>query len=465
MTETGVENKGRKLRMASCFDLRLNAIILWMMFAFSTFAQQQATDIRKVDSLTWAHYSNGRWEQLIDEGTKALNDGADYFYLRMRIGIAYYEIKNYRRAIPHFQKAMEFNPLDKSATEYLYLSYLLGGRPYDARPLIPELGSAARERLNISKTKLIEEVYIEGGPAFAGNTDLKNPRKGRYMGSSDTIYNGSYYYDNIYYGHAGIRFRLSPALSIYQGYSYVEAPVTEKIQYRNEPVPDFDYTTKQHEYYGNLTINLPGKILATPAFHMLWLEYALRRDVYDPETGGLAYDTVYENEQMYVASLSLKKDISLFAVEVSGTYGDFGHMVHQQISLAGYVYPLGNLDLYTKTGITHMWNENEGRWIFHQMVGWSPMEKLWLEASGTFGQLQDYAEQNAFIIYNSPEEINYKMEGSVIVEVSSTIELSLRYRFLERVNRYLKYTSYEDFTFQYTNYPYHTLIGGIKWRF
>ena len=428
-------------------------------------AQETAPEVRTIDSITWAYYSNGQWEQLIHEGKQAIDDGIDYFYLRMRVGIAYYESENYRRAAPHFKKATEFNPLDKSATEYLYLSYLLGGRPQDARQLIPDLDNATKERLGISGSKIIEEVYIEGGPAFAGNTSLKNPRKRGHTGNNDTIYNGSYYYDNVYYGHAGLRLRLHPAVSLYQGYSYVEAPVTEKISYMGEPVPDFHYTAKQHEYYGNLSVNLPGNILATPAFHMLWLKYALRRDTYDPEVGGLVYDTVSENELMYVASLSLKKDISIFALELSGTYGDFGHMVQHQLSLAGYVYPLGNLDLYGKTALTRMWNKNEGRWIFHQMVGWSPFEKLWLEGSATIGQLQDYAEQNAFIIYNSPEEINFKIEGSVIVEVSSKIELSLRYRLLERVNRYLTYTSYEDFTFEYTNYPYHTLIGGIKWRF
>jgi hypothetical protein len=355
--------------------------------------------------------------------------------------------------------------MDKTVAEYLYLSYLLGGRSYDAYQIVPELSASARERLGLSKKKIVEEFYVEGGPAFAGNTDLKNNRKGRQTGRNDTIYNGSYYYDNIYYGHAGIRLRLHPSVSIYQGYSYVEAPVTEKVRYMGEPVPDFHYATKQHEYYGNINVNLPGNILATPAFHMIWLKYALRRDAYEPEVGGLVYDTVYEKERMYVASLALKKDISVFALEVSGTYGDFGHMVHQQFSLAGYVYPLGNLNLYAKTGLTYMWNKNDDRWIFHQMIGWSPLKKFWLEGSGTFGQLQDYTERNAFIIYNSPEEINYKIEGTMILEVTSNIELSLRYRFLERVNRYLSYTSFEDFTFKHTKYPYHTLIGGIKWRF
>ncbi len=465
MMAFGSGNTGRKFGMINLGVLRLGVTILLMMHAHAIFAQETAPELHRIDSITWAHYSNGEWSQLIDEGTKAINEGIDYFYLRMRVGIAFYEMKNYRRAIPHFKKAKEFNPPDKSAVEYLYLSYLLGGRPQDAQKIIPELGKAARERLAASETKIVEEIYIEGGPAFAGNQNLGGNQKGRHRETSDTIYNGSYYYDNVYYGHAGLRLRLHPAVSLYQGYSYVEAPFTEKISYMGEAVPDFQYSTKQHEYYANLSINLPGKILATPAFHMLWLEYALRVDMYDPEIDGLVYDTVYENEQMYVASLSLKKDISIFAVEAGGTYGDFGHMVHKQLSLAGYVYPFGNLDLYAKTGITHMWNENEGRWIFHQMVGWSPVSGLWLEGSGTFGQLQDYAEQNAFIIYNAPEEIIYKIEGTVMVEVSSKIELSMRYRLLERVNRYLAYTSYEDFTFEYTNYHYHTLIGGIKWKF
>lgn len=447
-------------------EILLKMVILagFLMFGTTGMAQK-VPGVKEIDSITWALYNRADWNRLADKGSEAIKSGIDYYYLRMRVGIAFYEMKNYRAAIPHFKKALEFNPMDKVAVEYLYLSYLSGGRKYDARKISNKLGKSARERLGLDRQPVVEEIYIEGGPSKAGNIDQEDRRHGRRPQQEDTIYNAGYYYNNIYYGHAGIKFRLSPSISVYQGYSYLEAPVTEKLTYMNEQVPDFDYTTVQHEYYGNLEVNLPGSVLATPAFHMLWIKYGLRVDQYNPETFNLDYDTVVEHENMSVASLSLRKDIGAFTAEISGTYGDFGHALQKQLTLAGYYYPMGNLDFYGKTGVTYLWNENDNRWIFHQLVGWSPADKFWLEATADIGQLQDYAEKNAFVVYNVPEEINYKIEGVLLYELSEKLELSLRYRYMQRVNRYLYYTSYEDFTFKETKYPYHTIIGGIKWKF
>lgn len=425
---------------------------------------QQMPDMQQTDSLTLAFYNSGQWKSLAEVGSKAIKNGLDYYYLRMRVGIAYYEMKNYRKSIPQFQKALQFNPMSKISAEYLYFAYLSGGRPYDARITEPLLGEESRSRNNIKKPSVIEEVYLEGGPAFAGNQNLNTRGKQHGRINPDKVYNESYYYNNMYYGFAGIKFRVLPALSIYQGYGYLSSPVSQSISYLNKPVENFNHTTVQHEYYGNMEINLPGKIFAVPAFHKVWDEFGLRTTYYDPQIYTLVFDTVYEKEEMYAASLSLKKDFSICAIEMSGTYGDFGHAIQKQLGVAAIVFPMGNLDFYAKTGIIKMWNENEENWIFYQMAGTSVGKDVWLEAELTYGQLRDYAEKNAFVIYNSPEEIKFKFEATLLWELSPKIELMLKYRYLERVNTYLSYTNFEEFTFENTKYPYHTLIGGIKWK-
>lgn len=459
-----IRNKHIKKVFYKGILLKILFLAVFMMFGVAGMAQK-VPGMKEIDSITWALYNRADWSRLAEKGNEAIKNGIDYYYLRMRVGIAYYEMENYRAAIPHFKKALEFNPMDKVAVEYLYLCYLSGGRKYDAQKISNKLGKSARERLGLYRQPVVEEIYIEGGPSKVGDIKQEERPHRRPPPVADTIYNSGYYYNNIYYGHAGIKLRLSPSISIYQGYSYLEAPVTEKLTYMNERVPDFEYTTIQHEYYGNLEVNLPGSVLVTPSFHMLWIKYGLRVDQYNPETFSLDYDTVVERENMSVASLSLRKDVGAFAAEISGTYGNFGHTVQKQLTLAGYYYPLGNLDFYGKTGVTYLWNENDNRWIFHQLLGWSPAEKLWLEATADIGQLQDYAEKNAFVVYNVPEKINYKIEGVLLYEFSENLELSLRYRYMQRVNSYLYYTSYEDFTFKETKYPYHTIIGGIKWKF
>jgi hypothetical protein len=381
--------------------------------------------------------------------------------MQMRVGIAYYQLAKYRQSIPYFEEAIRLNPLEKTAVEYLYFAYLMGGQPFQAQRVQSGMSAEALSRNKIAKPQLVTEVYMEGGPGIAENQNLKQTRKL----TNDTIYNSSYYYNGFHYAHAGIQLRLSSAISLYQGYSYMEVPTVEKTSYRNKYIMDFEMPAKQHEYYGNLKIALPGRLLLIPAFHYLWLDYGLRVDHYDAEINNLFFDTVYEHRQNYVAALSLKKDISIFAIALSASYGDFPHSPQWQGGMAVYSYPLGNTKLYTRSELIYVRDDKNGRWVFDQQVGFIINKKLWMEAACTLGDLRDYAEKNAFIIYNSPEKINHKLETTLYFEVSSHLELSLKYRYMQRENKYLSYTSFEDFTFEYSNYPYHTLIGGIKWKF
>ena len=90
---------------------RLSIILLAGFFAINATAQS----FMKIDSATYAQYLERDWPALIRNGRKALGQGVDYYYLRMRMGIAFYEQKNYRTASGHFRKALEFNNGDPVA--------------------------------------------------------------------------------------------------------------------------------------------------------------------------------------------------------------------------------------------------------------------------------------------------------------------------------------------------------------
>ena len=92
------------------------------------------------------------------------------------------------------------------------------------------------------------------------------------------------------------------------------------------------------------------------------------------------------------------------------------------------------------------------------------LPKLWIEASLTLGNLANYNEKNAFIVYNIADKINLKTGISFIYAVSSKIELSLRYQLLKRENTYISYQTKDIINTNTTNYQNNTLIGGIKWK-
>ena len=80
-----------------------------------------------VDSITYSLYAQEEWRSLIRYGrTLSENDRSPHF-VRMRLGIAHYELGQFYRAELQFQYALE-NGDPKTAREYLYWIYQLTGR-------------------------------------------------------------------------------------------------------------------------------------------------------------------------------------------------------------------------------------------------------------------------------------------------------------------------------------------------
>lgn len=72
---------------------RLTAILLLLSGAL----RAQELSYNKVDSLTYTQFIMGRYNELEKTGKAALDQNIDFYYLRMRLGIAQYETHHYEK--------------------------------------------------------------------------------------------------------------------------------------------------------------------------------------------------------------------------------------------------------------------------------------------------------------------------------------------------------------------------------
>ena len=116
-------------------NINIRFILLVLNIAvFSLFIQSQETISYPIVNIeTYNLYLKSDWSALIKTGKRALKNNIDFYYLQVRMGIAYYELKKYRKAIPYFENARKQNSDDELIKEYLYYSYLFSGRVDDAR--------------------------------------------------------------------------------------------------------------------------------------------------------------------------------------------------------------------------------------------------------------------------------------------------------------------------------------------
>ena len=77
-------------------------------------------DFSTVDMLTYRCFIEKKWDSVIVVGKQALSQDIDYYYLRVRMGISYYEKADYFLATVHLKKARQFNGADPVIPNYLY---------------------------------------------------------------------------------------------------------------------------------------------------------------------------------------------------------------------------------------------------------------------------------------------------------------------------------------------------------
>ena len=445
------------------------------MFYYNSFSQDNTENI---EQKTLELFQNKQYKRLIHVGENAIKNNTDYFFLRYRIGVAYYNLGNYRMAVYHFEKAMVFNSDDASELEYLYYAYLYSGRNADANLLTSKFPDYLKEQVNY-KQKYLNSIYIEGGPSLSNNIP-KNA--GIDINDTANIYGENDLNNNIIYAHIGLKHDILPFLSFYHGFSHIAIEKRKIISIQFWDVlgnhHNWDsvsnYTLTQNEYYINSDIQLKNGLKLTPAFHFIQVDSKSLIYEFDTATliGKFSSSTV--SIKNYVVSLALSREYKKFSLNLFTTYSNLNSAKQIQGGIGITYFPFGNLDLYTNSNLTYFYQKTSGgqgqgstketRFIFDQMIGFKIFPKLWSEASITFGNLANYNEKNAFIVYNIADKINLKTGISFIYSLSSKIELSLRYQFLSRESDYITYENSKTSITKTTKYQNNTIIGGIKWK-
>ena len=104
--------------------LKYSLLVLLALCGFCSRIQAQDTlTFRSVEDLSYRYFLNQQWDSLVTIGKAGLHQDIDYYYLRLRMGIACFNRGNYARAIQHLNRADKFNSDDSTTLEYLYYSY------------------------------------------------------------------------------------------------------------------------------------------------------------------------------------------------------------------------------------------------------------------------------------------------------------------------------------------------------
>ncbi|MFK5880215.1 MAG: hypothetical protein QM478_12065 [Flavobacteriaceae bacterium] len=154
----------------------MQRIIIFMLLISSLNVFSQEKSMKEVDAITLDYYDNQQWEELIDYGE---NKEVDYYYFNVRMGIAYFNTRQYHSAEKYFLRATTKNDGD-FAKEYLFWTYFNLGENILAEKVYDELSEPVKKQIDYKKTA-VEYVYVEGGIKTSNVTNIENTFYGNVM--------------------------------------------------------------------------------------------------------------------------------------------------------------------------------------------------------------------------------------------------------------------------------------------
>jgi tetratricopeptide (TPR) repeat protein len=300
---------------------RINFLIIVFSIFSSVALSQDTINFNNIDLKTYGFAYYGEWDSVIHYGKLGLANDIDYFYLRLRLGEAYYYKQNYSTAIKHFEKALKSNSADASAQEFLYYSYLFSGRESDVDFYGAGLPEAEKKDVSLKKNTLLKNVYFETGPC-ASNNSSKNGNIN--MEGSNNLGGNADLTNNLYYAHLGLNFSLCKWLSVYPAINYIndeklgifqmtqhslggrsiqvsDAVVVHPGQMGHPPFTSYDtiydirqtimakdtslkvkYNLKQLEFYLKCNIHVAKGLDIIPFFHLLSISTSIFKSINRP---------------------------------------------------------------------------------------------------------------------------------------------------------------------------------------
>ena len=438
---------------------RFVLIIFAFIWAQGLLAQKKVSFVY-LDSLSYQQYLNKDWNGLIKTTRTAYQNDIDYYYMRMRTGIAFYEKHRYIPAEKHFRKAEQFNNIDKINKEYVYYSKLFSGKQKDAYLYYSENKSFLKKSVGLEKKGVtsfsIDVVYhsnLNKDVASLIKRDEITPNGLQQITLDYKLTSFKFVHDLNDY------FRLIHGGSFLNKNSYYL--LNDSIASLEEEVQGIN----QLQYYGGLSLN-PGA-----GFNILGGIHLLHYSFPAISTGGTGFSSTYipgYTGNFYSSRFSVYKYLGLFNFGGGVSYSNLNFKNQFQKDFRLVFYPLGNLNLYSLSNVylvSENYNTTTDEYVsMKQVVGFKTFSNLWMEASAHLGEIKNYTSNGGFNIFNSDETQTSRYDFSLIHEGLKT-NFRLMMSYSEYYNNYFDLVENQTVDLNKIELNGLTIIGEIKWKF
>ncbi|MFH0757027.1 MAG: hypothetical protein V2B15_07055 [Bacteroidota bacterium] len=445
-------------------------VVIGVIFTLSPgLKAQEPADFNTINKESYRLFLAGEWDSVIMVGKTALKQDIDYYYLRMRMGIAFHEKKNFRKAACHFEKALDFNPGDPVAMEYLYYATILGGQTDLASLVREEFQGDLALKLSPSRGKFVDRLNVEYLHKQGLNSDL--------LADPDPLFEGlppGVQYITRHYSVASLSLSnfIIPGFRLNHTFSYLSKT---NQQYYNDGQYVFQFTDQhvaQYQYYLSPVITTRSGTVFMPMIHLVSFQYQAPAEMNQGYQGGSSQVMLeYLKGFDFATGLGFSKGFGTLNLQMGAWYATLNNMEQVQNRLGVTWYPFGNLNLYAGGYLNSQYEMAGSRGVVRIIpeinVGLGVAGKVWLDLNGAFGEMTNYLERNGLVVFNGfAEVINKKITMTLsfpVTEKGSLLYLGGRWTANE--SRFYAFEPSQEELTNNINYNAISIYGGITWKF
>jgi hypothetical protein len=364
------------------------------------------------DSLTYAMYEEGDWRNLTVEGREALNQGYDYYYMRMRVAISLYERRHYLYAIPHFRKALEYNEGDPVATSYLYYSWLFSGEPLTASAVVADVPYEQKKRSGMdstAKNRMWGEYLFHNAMS---EEIASSPSLAEGYGSSGNLIIPLWYSGTTitWSGITGDHSALTLAATYLQ---------KNNLLVYNDGVYSYNYPehrVNQFQLYAALSLATGSGITFEPSIHYLTPGYSLVNITTGSGMNPRAWlYTVREHN--IVTSMTVRTLTRFVSLAGEASWVRFSSGPGLQAGGTLKIMPLGNKSLSMGASAavkspSATSGEKSGM-VYGGYLGVAVADVVSLDITALGGDLRNYIHRSGSVVFNSVNRTDYLLSGIV----------------------------------------------------
>jgi len=445
----------------------ITILILSLCIIRETGAQEQGS-FNRFDTETYRFYLEEKWDSLIHTGKEALGEGLDYYYLRMRLGIAYYNHKNYRRAAKHFTTALQLSHLDPVALEYLYYSRLYAGQEQQAALLRRQFKGDLALKLPPPGSAFFNKAGLEYSYFRGLNQDIADNMTDYIPEDNAGIQYVARRFSNVAFTLTNA---IGPGVTLEHAYTFLSK---ENLYFYNDGTYRYgvsDQQVRQHQYYLSPRFTTASGFKFIPVFHLIHLRFQVFTQSGSGYQGGSSLVPDFNERNDFLTGLALSKGIGTVDLHLEGFYTALNDAKQVQNRIGFTWYPLGNLNLYTGGYVNSRYDLSNGKGVFRiipeLLIGFTIREKVWIDLNAAAGEMENYAENYGSIIYNSYSEVvEKKARFSVSVPVSKKGSIFyLGGQWAGYRSEFRSFLTGQTIPLNPLSYQTITIYGGLSWKF